>query len=94
MWHAIRSAGSWRGEVWNKHKDGKHFPIWININVIYDKNGNITHYLGIFSDISEIKRLDHIIWKQANFDYVTGLPNRNMFHKPIWWRVWAETNSP
>jgi len=80
MWHAIRSAGSWRGEVWNKHKDGKHFPIWININVIYDKNGNITHYLGIFSDISEIKRLDHIIWKQANFDYVTGLPNRNMFH--------------
>jgi diguanylate cyclase (GGDEF)-like protein/PAS domain S-box-containing protein len=80
MWRSIRTAGSWRGEIWNKHKNGDHFPIWLSINGIYDKKGNVTHYLGIFSDISEVKRLDQIIWKQANFDYVTGLPNRNMFH--------------
>jgi diguanylate cyclase (GGDEF)-like protein/PAS domain S-box-containing protein len=79
MWHAIHTVGSWRGEIWNRHKNGDHFPIWLSINGIYDKKGSITHYLGICSDISEIKRLDQIIWKQANFDYVTGLPNRNMF---------------
>jgi len=83
MWEAIHTAGSWRGEIWNKHKNGTHFPIWLSINGIYDKQGNITHYLGIFSDISEIKRLDQIIWKQANFDYVTELPNRNMFHERL-----------
>jgi diguanylate cyclase (GGDEF)-like protein/PAS domain S-box-containing protein len=79
MWNAIHTVGNWRGEIWNKHKNGEHFPIWLSVNGIFDKEGNITHYLGISSDISEIKRLDQIIWKQANFDYVTGLPNRNMF---------------
>ena len=36
-------------------------------------------YVAIFSDISERKQNEELIWKQANYDPLTDLPNRRMF---------------
>ncbi|MDD5329551.1 MAG: EAL domain-containing protein [Sulfuricella sp.] len=76
MWSVIRESGRWQGEVWNRRKNGDIFPEWLNISVVRDERGRITHYVGVFSDISAMKesesRLDHL----AHHDPLTGLPNR------------------
>ncbi len=45
-----------------------------------DGNGNVIAMVGVTQDITEKKQSDELIWKQANFDLLTGLPNRHMFY--------------
>ncbi|BCB27240.1 hypothetical protein SKTS_21260 [Sulfurimicrobium lacus] len=76
MWSVIRETGRWQGELWNRRKNGDIYPEWLNISVVKDERGRITHYVGVFSDISSMKesesKLDHL----AHHDPLTGLPNR------------------
>jgi diguanylate cyclase (GGDEF)-like protein len=73
-------TGSWQGEHWGQHVNGELFPEWLSINTSYGENGQVHRRVMIFSNITEIKRAEAIIWKQANFDLLTDLPNRQMFH--------------
>ncbi|MBU0721618.1 bacteriohemerythrin [bacterium] len=79
MWDSVNSNGYWRGEVWNKHKDGTLYAEELHINAAFNHRGEVDHYVALFSDISEKKRADDIIIKQANFDVLTQLYNRRMF---------------
>lgn len=79
MWTEIRETGRWQGEVWDKRKDGKLYAKWLSIDSIKDKTGKISRYVALFSDITARKKSEETIWRQANFDALTGLPNRNMF---------------
>ncbi len=76
MWKTIREAGYWRGEVWNRKKSGEIFVELLTISTVRDRADCITHYVGIFSDITlqkeHQKRLEHL----AHFDPLTQLPNR------------------
>ena len=56
MWDSIRARGHWRGEVWNKRKNGEVFPELLGICAVTDGDGRPTHYVGVFTDISELKR--------------------------------------
>jgi len=76
MWDAITHGGRWRGELWNKRKDGSHFPESLTISAVKDAAGNVMHYVGVFSDITEIKRANELLDHQAHHDHLTGLPNR------------------
>ena len=58
MWDAINATGHWHGEIWNKRKNGEVFPEWLAISAVKDAAGTVTHYLGIFTDISERKRVE------------------------------------
>ncbi len=58
MWDAINATGHWHGEIWNKRKNGEVFPEWLAISAVKDTAGTVTHYLGIFTDISERKRVE------------------------------------
>jgi diguanylate cyclase (GGDEF)-like protein/PAS domain S-box-containing protein len=80
MWASLQRAGHWEGELWNKRKNGEYYLEWLRIDTIYDDKGNVQQRLATFSDITQAKQADELIWKQANFDSLTGLPNRNMFH--------------
>ena len=80
MWKIINSTGRWQGEIWDKRKSGDEFAKWLTINTIKNKDGSIARYVALFSDITARKLSEETIWKQANFDVLTGLPNRNMFH--------------
>ena len=80
MWHELTAEGQWAGEIWNRKKTGELYPEWLSIAVIYDANGDVEQYVSIFSDITQHKAAEKQIEYQANYDALTGLPNRNLFN--------------
>ncbi len=79
MWQTLNSTGRWHGEVWNKRKDGELFAESLSINVIFNTDGSKRLHVAVFSDITEKKQASDLIWRQANFDHLTLLPNRRLF---------------
>lgn len=79
MWTQINATGQWQGEIWNRHKNGNTFAARLTINTLYREDGTVHRRIGLFSDITDKKRSEELIWTQANFDQLTGLPNRRMF---------------
>lgn len=67
-------------EVIIKKKNGERITALCSYTAVKDKDGAITSYRGMIRDITEKKKSEELIWRQANFDTLTGLPNRNMFH--------------
>ncbi|HQT27000.1 MAG TPA: PAS domain S-box protein, partial [Burkholderiales bacterium] len=80
MWREISTTGLWQGEIWNRKKSGEIYPEWLTINTIFNQDGSIHRHVALFSDITDKVRTDELIWRQANFDLLTGLPNRRMFY--------------
>ena len=79
MWEELNATGHWKGEIWNKRKNGEIFPELLTINTVYEEDGAVAQRVALFSDISEEKRTQEVIWQHANFDTLTKLPNRRMF---------------
>lgn len=79
MWQSLADMGHWSGELWNKRKNGELFAEWLSINVLFNEDGSKRMYVAIFSDVTEKKQADEIIWRQANYDMLTQLPNRRLF---------------
>ena len=80
MWDAIDSGGHWQGEIWNRRKDGHVYPEWLAISRVLDADGNPSHYVAIFSDITVHKDAEERIQRLAHFDALTGLPNRALLN--------------
>ena len=78
-WAQISATGRWQGEIWSRRKNGEIFAEWLTINTLYRDDGGVHRRVGLFSDITAKKRSEELIWTQANFDALTGLPNRRMF---------------
>lgn len=78
MWNSIHATGHWQGEILDRRKNGEIYPKWLSIHTVYDDQGSVLRRVGIFSDISKQKQSEELIWKQANFDALTGLPNRQL----------------
>ncbi len=83
MWQALIEHGQWRGEIWNRRKNGEIYPEWINISAIHDDNGVVSHFVAIFSDISKVKENEAKLRHLAHFDALTGLPNRFLFQNHV-----------
>jgi|GEM_PF-1415769 len=73
---SLREHGSWRGEIWNKHKSGRIYPEHLTIIALTDAQGEVTHYIAMFDDITEQKNRDKNLERLRNFDPLTKLPNR------------------
>ncbi|WP_028769094.1 EAL domain-containing protein [Shewanella fidelis] len=78
MSNAVEELGCWQGEVWLRRKNGEEFVVWLTLNALVDDKGNSKRRVALFSDITDKKQAEQIIWKQANYDPLTGLPNRRM----------------
>ncbi len=80
LWRNLRETGQWRGEIWNRRKSGEEFPQILTISTVYGHDGAPTHYVGVMTDISQIKQSEAKFERLAHFDPLTGLPNRLMLH--------------
>ena len=76
MWETLNSVGSWSGELWNRNKNRELFAVMLIINTVYDHDGIASHFVALFSDITEIKEYEDSLKNIAHFDQLTKLPNR------------------
>ncbi|QKG67077.1 EAL domain-containing protein [Pseudomonas sp. B14-6] len=79
----LRMTGFWRGELWNRRKDGSLYPEWLTINAVFDEFSSPVNYVAVFSDISAINQSQSDLQRMAHYDPVTSLPNRALFHERL-----------
>ncbi len=79
MWNIINLEGHWKGEVWNRKKDGEVYAEYLTISTIKNKQNETTHYVGLFSDITLNKKQQKSLELMAHYDVLTQLPNRTLF---------------
>jgi diguanylate cyclase (GGDEF)-like protein/PAS domain S-box-containing protein len=78
MWEKILHDGKWQGEIWNKRKNGEVYPEWLTITAVKAADGEITHFVGAFTDITRRKATEFEIEQLAFYDPLTRLPNRRL----------------
>lgn len=76
MWTSLAKDGFWRGEIWNRRKNGEVYPELLTINAIRDESGSIIQYVSVFNDLSDRIKTEELLRHQKYHDSLTGLPNR------------------
>lgn len=79
LWQSLLNDGEWKGEIWDRRKNGEFCPMLLSINAVTDKLGQLTHYVAISTDISHQKQTEHELKQLAYYDVLTNLPNRFLF---------------
>ncbi|OGS91158.1 MAG: hypothetical protein A2Z95_05020 [Gallionellales bacterium GWA2_60_18] len=80
MWKCLLEKGYWRGDIWDRRKDGTFYPKFLSITVIRDDAGEISNFSAVFYDVSERKEIEAQLESLAHYDSLTGLPNRMLLH--------------
>ncbi|MGJ8691872.1 MAG: EAL domain-containing protein [Thalassotalea sp.] len=75
----LLTKSNWNGEILHKRDNGEEYITDLNIDIIRDEHGKVSHFVGVFSDITERKQNEAELLKLANTDILTGLPNRSSF---------------
>ena len=83
LWQDLQQKQCWQGEIWNRKKNGEHFPEWISIKSIRDAKNQPLYYVAIFTDITSRKAADDRIKHYAFYDPLTDLPNRYYFDETL-----------
>jgi diguanylate cyclase (GGDEF)-like protein/PAS domain S-box-containing protein len=76
IWHTLITGNNWHGELMNHHENGQQYWIRFSISPVRDNEGRITHFIGIGEDITQKREQEERIRYQAQYDDLTGLPNR------------------
>lgn len=83
MWDSVLNDGSWKGQIWNRKKNGEIYLEWQIINTIKDEKGNIEFFISIFSDVTKQKMYEDKFETLIYSDALTGLHNRLMLQEKI-----------
>ncbi|MDO8250630.1 MAG: EAL domain-containing protein [Rhodoferax sp.] len=83
MWESIHAHGQWQGEIWNRRKDGTHYPELLSISLQRDSSGAVANYVAVATDISKHKKDEERIRLLVDFDPLTGLPNRRLLRDRV-----------
>ena len=76
MWRVLRRDGRWRGEVWARRTDGTPFAGEMTASAVRDAAGRVSHFIGVFTDITQAKENERRLERMAHYDALTRLPNR------------------
>jgi diguanylate cyclase (GGDEF)-like protein/PAS domain S-box-containing protein len=83
LWETVRSVGRWQGEIWNRRKDGTTYAQWLTLSAVKDEAGDTTHYLAVFTDLSQRKQDAAWLYFLSHHDSLTGLANRMQFQERL-----------
>jgi len=83
IWATVRSDGKWQGELWSRRKCGEVYPEWVSICAVRSDDGEVTHFVTVATDISQRKVSEERLQYLANYDPLTGLPNRAAFNQHL-----------
>jgi diguanylate cyclase (GGDEF)-like protein/PAS domain S-box-containing protein len=83
MWNTIKANGHWKGQIWNKRKNGQVYPQILSISKTAKSASQEEYYMSVFTDISSLKKADEKVYYHANYDSLTALPNRAYFAKQL-----------
>jgi diguanylate cyclase (GGDEF)-like protein/PAS domain S-box-containing protein len=75
---SVVQHGHWKGEMWQRRKDGEEFLGWIELSEVRDTLGARSHYVAVVNDVTDKKRAEQELRYLANYDTLTGLPNRSL----------------
>lgn len=78
MWRNLNERGHWRGEIWDRRKSGEDYAELLSVSAVKGDDGELVHYVGVFSDITRFKRYEAELSRMAHFDPLTALPNRRL----------------
>jgi diguanylate cyclase (GGDEF)-like protein/PAS domain S-box-containing protein len=76
LWNSLIEKGHWYGEIWNRRKSGEMYAIIETISVVKDTQGIPRHYVGMLTDITQLKLHENELMHIAHYDPLTNLPNR------------------
>ena len=83
MWEALRAGKRWQGEIVERHKSGSLYTVDQRITPILDANKNLAYCVIVREDVTDRKNAEGQIMHLANYDQLTGLPNRRLFHEQL-----------
>jgi diguanylate cyclase (GGDEF)-like protein/PAS domain S-box-containing protein len=75
----VTATGHWKGEVWRRKRDGSKVTELCTVDTVHEADGAVSKRILLFLDITDRKKAEDLIWRQANYDLLTALPNRFMF---------------
>lgn len=80
LWSTLRATGHWSGEIWNRRKGGEIYPQWLTISAVCISSSSgesePCNYVGVFTDVSQLKQSEAQLTQLAHYDPLTNLPNR------------------
>ncbi len=76
LWGDLTTKGFWSGEIWNRRKNGEIFAEMQTISTVRDGAGKPINYVGLFTDITQLKEHQQQLEYSAHYDALTRLPNR------------------
>ncbi len=78
LFQVVSERGFWKGEMWNRTKSGAVTAVLMTVSAVHDDGGRISHFVGVFSDITQQKENQRRLERLAHYDALTGLPNRTL----------------
>lgn len=79
----LEQHGSWQGELVEARKNGELYPQWLQLNVVRDTRGKVSHIVGFFADLSARRESEERMRYLTHYDELTGLANRSLFRERL-----------
>jgi len=76
----LEDSGFWKGEIWNRHRDGNIYLHRLQLRLVRDERGSILHRVAVYTDINHQHESEQRLQYLSDHDALTHLPNRQLFN--------------